>query len=112
MVTDATHSFVNLAPTKIAMEQLGGNNSSDTPNIAREQRMRGPTRPKQYSTIVINLLNVSVIATIVYAFMVALATLCSDACQATWRAMKSGAVSVQFMRMGHATAERISYFTH
>ena len=112
VVTDGTHSFVNLAPTKIAMEPLGGINSSDTPNIAMEQRMRGPTRPKQYSTIVINLLNVSVIATIVYAFMVALATLCSDACQATWRAMKSGVVSAQFMRMGHATAERISYFTH
>jgi len=26
--------------------------------------------------------------------------------------MKSGVVSAQFMRMGHATSERISYFTH
>ena len=76
VVTDGTHSFVNLAPTKIAMEPLGGTNSSDTPN------------------------------------MVALASLCSDACQATWMAMKSGVVGAQFMRMGHARAERISYFTH
>ena len=37
-VTGGTHSFVNLAPTKIAMEPLGGTNSSDTPNIAMEQQ--------------------------------------------------------------------------